>query len=397
MPEAARLQEKMRAMNEALVLGLVRQHELTDIADSLNVRLQNEVVERKEGETALRASEERYRTLFELGPVAVYSCDAPGRIVSFNRRAAELWGREPVLGEQGERFCGAVKLFHPDGTLIPPELCGMSEVLSGKVPAVHDMEVVVERPDGSRVVIVVSILPLKDECGIITGAVDCFYDITERKDAEERQRFLLNELAHRGKNLLAVVQAVASRTLSGTRPLAEERDILSQRILALAHSQTALVIGGFEGAAVAEIVRLECESFSDRVEVSGPEVMLNRRVAQTFTFVVHELSTNAAKYGALSVPAGRVAITWAIDGAGASARFRFQWRERGGPPVVPPTRRGFGRLLLESAVAQDFGGLPAFRFEPSGLIYEIDAPLQRLAVEIDGVKERSAGGDVAAT
>ena len=273
----------------------------------------------------------------------------------------------------------------------------MSEVLSGKVPAVHDMEAVVERPDGSRVVIVVNILPLKDECGTVTGAVDCFYDITERKDAEERQRFLMNELAHRGKNLLAVVQAVASRTLSGTRPLAEERDILSQRILALAHSQTALVIGGFEGAAVAEIVRLECESFSDRVEVSGPEVRLNRRVAQTFAFVVHELSTNAAKYGALSVPAGRVAITWAIDGAGASARFRFQWRERVGPPVVPPSRRGFGRLLLESAVAQDFGGLPAFRFEPSGLIYEIDAPLQRLAVEIDGVKERSAGGDVAAT
>lgn len=223
----------------------------------------------------------------------------------------------------------------------------------------------------------------QDELSEITRSlnVQLQREIVERQEAEERLRFLMNELAHRGKNLLAVVQALASRSLSGTRPLEEERRVLSQRIQALARSQSSLVTGGFEGAAVAEIVRLECESFADRVTAAGPDVMLIRRVAQTFTFVLHELATNALKHGALAEPGGRIAIAWSVEGTGADARFRFQWRELGGPPVVAPTRMGFGRLLLESAAAQDFGSLPVIRFEPSGLVYEIDALLQPIVPE----------------
>lgn len=388
-PDGASVEEKMRTMNEALVLGLVRQHELTDIAHSLNVQLQNEIVDRREAETALRASEQRYRTLFELGPVGVYSCDASGLIVNFNRRAAELWGRAPALEDPGDRYCGSFRLFDPAGARVPLDQCPMADVLSGNVPAVSDQEVHIERPDGSRVTVVVNIRPLTDDSGKIVGAVNCFYDITDRKHAEERQRFLMNELAHRGKNLLAVVQALASRSLSGKRPLAEERDALSQRIQALARSQSSLVTGGFEGAAVAEIVRLECESFADHITAAGPAVVLIRRVAQTFTFALHELATNAAKYGALAQPGGQIAIAWSVEGAGATARFRFQWREQGGPRVAPPTRTGFGRLLLESAVAQDFGDRPVLRFEPTGLIYEIDARLQAIVLAGDADKGES--------
>ena len=329
----------------------------------------------------MRASEERYRTLFELGPVAVYSCDALGVIQNFNRRAAELWGRAPALGETDERFCGSFKLFGPDGGFMPHEQCPMAEVLSGKISEARDAEVLIERPDGSRVTVVVNIRPLKNQHGEVTGAINCFYDISERKLAEERQLLLTGELAHRGKNLLAVILSITSRSLSGARPLAEARDVLIQRLHALARNQSVLIAEGFEGAPLTEIVRLEFESFSDRVKAVGPRVMLNPRVAQTFTLLVHELATNATKYGALSRPDGQIAIHWSIEGVGADARFRFQWQELNGPPVVPPTRQGFGRILLEKAAAQEFGVLPKVRFAPEGLIYEIEAPLWKLLSE----------------
>jgi two-component sensor histidine kinase len=145
-----------------------------------------------------------------------------------------------------------------------------------------------------------------------------------------------------------------------------------------------LVQGVFEGAPVAEIVRLECEAFSDRVKTAGPKVMLNSRAAQTFALIVHELATNATKHGALSKPGGSVAIGWFIEGTStAEAKFKFQWLERGGPPVAPPSRKGFGRLLIEKAAAQEFSAPPKTSFAPEGLSYEFDAPLSVVAVSDD--------------
>src|SRR5665213_739961 len=333
-----------------------------------------DITERKRIEAVLHESEERFHTLFELGPVAVYYCDASGVIQNFNRRAAELWGREPALGDTDERFCGSFKLFRPDGSFVPHDQCPMAEVISGKIPEASGTEVLIERHYGSRVSVVVKIRPLKNERGEITGAINCFYDITDRKEAERRQHFLMNELTHRSKNLLAVIASIASRSLSGTRSLTEARQVLTHRIQALARSQSALLTGGFEGAPIAEIIRLEFEGFSDQVNAVGLDVLLNPRVAQTFALVVHELATNATKHGALSVPNGQVAIHWSVEDTGAEARFKFQWQERNGPPVVPPTRRGFGHMVIEKAAAQDFG-LPKITFESGGLCYEINAAL----------------------
>jgi len=145
-------------------------------------------IERSQVERALRESEARYRTVFDLGPVAIYSCDACGVIQKFNRRAAELWGREPESGDTDERFCGSFKLFRPGGSFMPHEQSPVAEVVSGKVTEVCDGEVLIERPDGSRVTVVVNIRPLKNEMGVVTGAVNCFYDVTERKLAEEALR-----------------------------------------------------------------------------------------------------------------------------------------------------------------------------------------------------------------
>ena len=134
---------------------------------------------------ALRESEERYRILFDLSPVAVYTIDTLGVIQDFNRHAVELWGRRPVPGDTDQRFCGSHKMFRPDGSFMPHNQCPMAEVVSGKRDAVCDGEVHIERPDGSRITVVVNIRPLKNDRGEVIGAINCFYDITGRKRAEE--------------------------------------------------------------------------------------------------------------------------------------------------------------------------------------------------------------------
>ena len=141
-------------------------------------------------------SEERYRTLFNLSPMAVYSIDASGVIRDFNRHAAELWGREPEVGDTDQRFCGSFKMFRPDGTFMPHDQCPMAEVVSGKISAVYDGEVHIERPDGSHVTVLVNIRPLKNDRGEVAGAINCFYDITERKQMEaalEKSKNLLEK------------------------------------------------------------------------------------------------------------------------------------------------------------------------------------------------------------
>jgi two-component sensor histidine kinase len=197
----------------------------------------------------------------------------------------------------------------------------------------------------------------------------------------------MNELVHRSRNLLAVVQTIVSCSLSGAHSLAEARVALMQRIQALARSQALLVDGTIEGAPLSEIIRLEFEAFSDRVRTEGPDVKLNSRAAQTFALLVHELATNATKYGALSTPQGRIVIDWSVKRDGAEAKFRFGWTERDGPRITNPPRQGFGRFLIEKAAAQQLSAEAKISFDPEGLAYEIQAPLSAIEGDVTTTKK----------
>lgn len=232
--ETAKDHGKTVAMNEALVLGSLRQHELTEAAVRLNEQLHVEIIQRKRVEGTLRESEERFRTLFESGPVAVYSCNASGVIQDFNSHAAELWGRTPASGDTSERFCCAFKFYRADGSYMPNDQSPMAEVLSGKRNEIRDAEVIIERVDGSRLTVIVNIRLLKNKRGEITGAIHCLSDITERKQAEEVQRRLAVLAATNQKLELEIVQrrtaekALKKSEQHQTRLLEESRGMQEQ-------------------------------------------------------------------------------------------------------------------------------------------------------------------------
>ena len=197
---------------------------------------------------------------------------------------------------------------------------------------------------------------------------------------EDHQRLLLAELSHRVKNSLAVVQALALRTLTDGRPVADARESFVRRLHALSRAHELLVQSDWRGAPLREIMAGELALFADRVRFDGPEVLIKPTVAQTLALVIHELGTNAIKYGALQVPEGQVTVQWAIlPGDSGKPRLRFTWSERGGPRVTTPEKRGFGSVLLERAVAAELHVKPALAFAPEGFRYELEVPLEAVA------------------
>jgi two-component sensor histidine kinase len=189
------------------------------------------------------------------------------------------------------------------------------------------------------------------------------------------QKLLLHELSHRVKNILAVVQSIVRRTVADGRSVTEARDILTERLLALARAQEVLMRTEWSGASLREIVEAEVAPFSNRVTIEGPPITVKGAMVQTFALVLHELATNAVKHGSLASKGGRLAVSWSIGERDEAKRFKFRWEEKGGASVKPPVRKGFGTTLLEGAVAAESGVRPTLSFCQSGFVYEIDAPL----------------------
>jgi two-component sensor histidine kinase len=208
-------------------------------------------------------------------------------------------------------------------------------------------------------------------------------EVAERKRAEERLSLLVSELTHRVKNLLAVLQSIAVRTLNDSREVGDARRILVGRLHALARAHELLTEACWKGADLGHIVKAELSGFSERIKVAGPELFLTASAVQTFALVVHELATNAAKYGALLNSEGNIAINWSLIEIRDEPYLEFQWKERGGPPVVPATRKGFG-LTLIGTMASAMTSDPVIDFAVDGLELKMRVPLDIIAAHRAG-------------
>jgi PAS domain S-box-containing protein len=314
--------------------------------------------------------------LFEQLPFAIYICDRNGLVLRFNRRAAELWGRSPKLGDPNERYCGSYRMYRPDGSLLLHHECPMADVLRTGV-SVRAQEVHIGRPDGSRGIALVDIEAVKDSDGEIVAAVNCFQDITERKQAEEREKVLAREVDHRAKNLLALVQATVHLTHADT--VENFKAAIEGRLQALSNAHALVAQSRWVGANLHTLVTEElapyCPAGTSRANISGPELLLESKAAQTIAMVLHELTTNAVKYGALSVPSGRLRVEWSRS----ETDLVIRWSEADGPPVKPPSHQGFGTRIAGPVIQTDLGGKVRFDWNPAGLVCEIIIPLDHLA------------------
>jgi PAS domain S-box-containing protein len=274
--------------------------------------------------------EERYRFLFEASPAAVYSIDAKGVIQEFNRCAAELWGRSPALGDTDERFCGSQQMFRPDGSFMPHDECPMAQVVAGQVSEVTNGEVVILRPDGSRITVMVNIRPLKGAHGEIVGAINCFYDVTERSRLEQllkRQADALADVNRRKDEFLAILSHELRAPLA---PIVNAMNALEriggdsrqQKFVAIAQRQLDLLtrlvddlmdasrIGNgrvrlqFAEVAISRVVEVAVDSVRHLFEERGQELTVAlpaepiwlRADAVRIEQIVINLLANAAKY-----------------------------------------------------------------------------------------------------
>jgi two-component sensor histidine kinase len=204
-------------------------------------------------------------------------------------------------------------------------------------------------------------------------------DVTERKAAEDHIEFLMHELSHRSKNLLTVIQSIARRTARTVANMEEFESRFGRRLQGLAASHDVLVLNSWQGAPLADLMRRHLEPFVDvqssRLELSGPDIVVSAEAAQAIGLAIHELTTNAIKYGALSVPTGKVKVSWAFEGdADAPRHLLLNWIEQGGPPVVPPTHKGFGHVVFDDMIERSLNAKVAVEFAASGLTWRASIP-----------------------
>lgn len=344
--------------------------ELGILAKAFN-DLMDDVAERQE---ALKASEERARLALEAGHMGTWWYDHRKAMGGWSSQAARLLGFpardttvEPSLWKS---------LIHPEDE--PRAVEKLSAAMLGNGD--YEDEYRVRRPDGQ-----VRWINSKGRVSFDARRKPVFFvgilqDITERKQVDEQQRFFLDELNHRVKNTLATVQSIAAQTLRSSKSAAQFKESFEGRLLALSMTHNLLTLKSWREADLHDIAEQELAPYKreadERVVIDGPKVDLPPRYAINLGLVLHELVTNAAKYGALSVSSGRLDLSWSVvQGEDGAATLCIRWAESGGPPVQPPKRQGFGSRLIQRSIEGELDGSIVINFAPTGVTYDICARL----------------------
>ncbi len=332
--------------------------------------------ERDAAEQALRRRERELAQVQKIGKVGGLEVDL--RDGFRNRRSPEyllIHGLPPEAEHESHEDW--VRRIHPqERSMVESHFL---ETVSGTARD-YQIEYRIVRPSDGAVRWISALAQIeRDESGRATRLIGAHLDITERKEAEAQQRLLMQELAHRVKNTLAMIQAIASQTLRGATSLEAANETFSARLAALSRAHDLLVAGQKANAPMAGIAEsvVGIQGDSQRFTIGGPDIVVGPRPALALTLVLHELATNAVKYGALSNQTGRVTLSWRIDEIEGVSHFRLRWQESGGPPVAPPSRRGFGSRLIERTFPSQ-GGRAESAYLPTGLVFTLDAPLDAL-------------------
>jgi PAS domain S-box-containing protein len=294
-------------------------------------------------------------------PAAVYTTDADGKITYFNEEAVRMAGRVPELGK--DEWCVTWRLRDQQGAHLPHAECPMAIALKEDRP-VRGAVAYAEKPDGTLTPFTPYPTPLHDAQGKLIGGINMLVDITDQKKREEHIEFVMHELSHRSKNLLAIVMAVANRTIRSSSDLEEFAPKFMKRLEAMARSHDLLVANSWAGADIQDVVRSEIGRFIDgdgekRATLKGASIILAPSVAQSLSLAVHELTTNAVKYGAFARDDGSIEVEW-TEGEGNT--IAFAWRERVALANPKPIGEGFGTQVLSSVFRK-----PEIRLTPAGL------------------------------
>jgi PAS domain S-box-containing protein len=316
----------------------------------------------------LRVSQ-NLRTLVREMPIGILLADIEGRIIHTNPTLERQFGYQP-----GELIGKPIEALTGEGTSDCVEL--RDAFLRSRTARTVglDLTLVGKRKDGSEVSMEVGLDPIAGEAE--QAVLATVVDISDRVKAEQRQKLLVGELHHRAQNLLAVIDTVVKRSLAERVSVEEARDALTGRIRALSYS-FAILRGAGQSSTFREIAENELEPFGDRVTIVADDIPISAEAAQDFALILHELATNAVKHGSLSVPSGTVRLAATLAGDANDRRFVVDWRETGGPAVVPKTRRGFGSIVLERTPKR-FCDCVKSELLPDGLHYRLEGPLQNL-------------------
>jgi len=332
----------------------------------------SDITERKRDADAIDRARAYSETIVRTVQHPLLVLDRNLRVQTANKAFRELFA---VFDEEPK---GQIIFELGSGEWNDPPLRALLDKVHSEDENIHNFEVEQDFRQIGRRSMLLTACKLRQEGNLDDLILISIEDVTERKRFDEHREILVGELNHRIKNVMATVQAIASQTLKNATSMEEARETFNSRLIALGKSHDVLTRENWGGADLRNIVTDTVEPHSggsNRFRIEGPHLWLTPSAALSIAMALHELATNAAKYGALTTQDGQIDIAWQLVGDGEDRRLSLQWSESGGPPVIPPTRKGFGSVLVQSVLAAELGGKVDVVYESSGVVCTINAPM----------------------